>query len=312
MCQNAGETTILHPFDSFWNARDPMSSKSTSRLRVALVFAGVAVAAAGVRTQPAPGPSIDDIINLKRVGAPAISPDGRQVAYTIRETNWDDNAYETEIWIGEAATGQSRQVTNAKKSSTQPAFSPDSAWLGFVSDRDGKRQVYRIALRGGEAEKLTSAEEGVNSFAWSPDGTKLAYTMAEPVSEAMKDREKRWGDIKIEDQDQRYTHLHIFDIAAKTAKQATSGNFVVGNFEWSPDGRHIAYDRRATSDPADSGTADISVLVIDTNKSLVVVAQEGPDTNPRWSPDGTELVFVMAIVRPNFCYANGALATMYM
>ena len=243
------------------------------------------------------------------MGAPAIAPNGQLVAFTLRETNWDENAYETEIWLGDASSGRSRQVTNAKKSSTQPVFSPDSAWLGFVSDRDGKRQVYRMALRGGEAEKLTSAEEGVNSFAWSPDGTKLAYTMAEPVSEAMKEREKRWGDIKIEDQDQRYTHLHIFDIAAKTSKQATSGNFVVGNFEWSPDGRQIAYDRRATSDPADSGTADISVLVIDTNKSLVVVAQEGPDTNPRWSPDGTALAFVTAMAGPNFFYANGAIAT---
>ena len=275
----------------------------------ALAILGVIVTAPAPGAQSAPTPSIDDLINLKRVGAPAIAPNGQLVAFTIRETNWDENAYETEIWLGDASTGRSRQLTNAKKSSTQPVFSPDSAWLGFVSDRDGKRQVYRIALRGGEAEKLTSAEEGVNSFAWSPDGTKLAYTMAEPVSEAMKEREKRWGDIKIEDQDQRYTHLHIFDIAAKTSKQATSGNFVVGNFEWSPDGRHIAYDRRATGDPADSGTADISILEIGTNKSLVVVAQEGPDTNPRWSPDGTELAFVTAMARPNFFYANGAIAT---
>ena len=111
---------------------------------------------------------------------PAISPNGQQVAYTIRETNWDENAYETEIWIGDAATGQSRQVTNARKSSTQPAFSPDGASLGFVSDRDGKRQIYRIALGGGEAETLTSADEGVNNFAWSPDGKEIAFTMVDP------------------------------------------------------------------------------------------------------------------------------------
>jgi len=286
-----------------------MSNSKGPQALAALAILGVIVTAPAPGAQSAATPSIDDLINLKRVGAPAIAPNGQLVAFTIRETNWDENAYETEIWLGDASSGRSRQVTNAKKSSTQPVFSPDSAWLGFVSDRDGKRQVYRIALRGGEAEKLTSADEGVNSFAWSPDGTKLAYTMAEPVSEAMKEREKRWGDIKIEDQDQRYTHLHIFDITAKTSKQATSGNFVVGNFEWSPDGRQIAYDRRATSDPADSGTADISVLVIDTNKSLVVVAQEGPDTNPRWSPDGTQIAFVTAMAKPNFFYANGAIAT---
>ncbi|HET9705871.1 MAG TPA: hypothetical protein VFP85_17645, partial [Vicinamibacterales bacterium] len=182
------------------------------------------------------GPTIDDLINLKRVGSPAISPDGKLVAYTIRETNWDENAYETEIWIGDAATGQSRQITNARRSSSQPAWSPDGAWLGFVSDRDGKRQLYRIAIRGGEAEKLTSVDEGVTSFAWSPSGSEIAFTMLDPVSDAMKEREKRWGDVKLEDQDQRYTHLHLFDITGRTTKAITKGPMVVGSFDWSPDG----------------------------------------------------------------------------
>jgi dipeptidyl aminopeptidase/acylaminoacyl peptidase len=279
------------------------------RLRVALVVAGFFVAAAGVRTQQVAGPSIDEILNLKRVGSPAISPGGQQAAYTIRETNWDENAYETEIWIGDAATGESRQVTNARKSSSQPAFSPDGAWLAFVSDRDGKRQIYRIALRGGEAERLTSTEDGVNNFAWSPDGRQIAFTSVDAQTDAMKERERRWGDIKIEDQDQRYTHLHVFDVATKSAKQITKGSFVVGSFEWSPDGQRIAYDHRATSDPADGGTADISVVLPATLDTRIVVAQEGPDTNPHWSPDGTQLAFVTAMTKPNYFYANSVIAT---
>src|SRR5688572_29802930 len=89
-------------------------------------------------------PAIDDRISLRRVGSPAISPTGALVAYTVRETNWDDDAYETEIWLGDPAAGTRRQLTRGKKSSTQPAWSPDSAWLAFVSDRTDKRQVYRI------------------------------------------------------------------------------------------------------------------------------------------------------------------------
>jgi len=285
-----------------------MSLNAARRLRVITIAAGVVFAAISASTQAPAGPSIDDVINLKLVGSPAISPDGQQVAYTIRETNWDENAYETEIWIADAATGQSRQITNARKSSSAPAFSPDGAWLGFVSDRDGKRQIYRIAMRGGEAERLTSTEEGVTSFAWAPSGTEIAFTMTDPMTEAMKEREKRWGDIKIEDQDQRYTHLHLLDVAARTTKQLTKGNFVVGSFEWAPDGLRIAYDRRATSDPADGGTADISVIDASSGQTQVIVAQEGPDSSPHWSPDGSQIAFVSAMGKPFYFFQNNVVA----
>jgi dipeptidyl aminopeptidase/acylaminoacyl peptidase len=276
-------------------------------MRKALALLLLTSAAASAQAPAAP--SVDDLINLKRVGSPAISPDGRQVAFTIRETNWDENAYETEIWIGDAATGQSRQVTNARKSSMQPAWSPDGAWLAFVSDRDGKRQLYRIALRGGEAERLTSTEDGVNAFAWSPSGKQVAFTMQDPVSEAMKEREKRWGDVKLEDQDQRYTHLHLLDLGGTTTRQLTKGSFVVGNFDWSPDGRQIAFDHRITNDPADGGSADISVVTVDSGTVAVAVAQEGPDSNPQWSPDGREIAFTTAMAKPFYFYQNSVIAT---
>ena len=265
--------------------------------------------AAATHAQAPAAPSIDDLINLKRVGSPAISADGRKVAFTIRETNWDENAYETEIWIGDAATGQSRQVTHARKSSMQPAWSPDDAWLAFVSDRDGKRQLYRIALRGGEAERLTNTEDGVNAFAWSPSGKQFAFTMQDPVTNAMKEREKAWGDVKIEDQDQRYSHLHVLDLETKAIRQLTKGSFVVGSFDWSPDGRQIAFDHRITSDPGDGGSADISVVTVESGAVAIAVAQEGPDSNPRWSPDGREIAFTTAMGKPFYFYQNTVIAS---
>ena len=74
---------------------------------------------------PAAGtsPTVDDLISLKRAGSPVISPDGRLVAYTVRETNWDDDRYETEIWIADVAAGTTRQLPNAPKSSSAPACS---------------------------------------------------------------------------------------------------------------------------------------------------------------------------------------------
>src|SRR5262245_27076574 len=189
----------------------------TSRMRSLMVMAAltwIALAVSPAAQKPS-GPGIDDLLNLKRVASPVISPDGRSVAYTLRETNWDDNEYEPEIWLGTAK--ETRQLTSGRKSSLQPAFSPDGKWLGFISDRDGKRQLYRMALDGGEAEKLTRGDEGVNAFAWAPDGQRIALTMTDAVADSVKEREKKYGEFRIEDQDRRMAHLYVLTLPAAGA-----------------------------------------------------------------------------------------------
>ena len=144
-------------------------------------------------------PTIDQLISLKRAGSAAISPNAQWVAYTVRDTNWDENNYHTEIWLADAKSGELRQLTShAKKSSTSPAWSPDSTKLAFATDRDDKRQIYLIDPRGGEARKLTSVEEGVGSFAWSPDGKSIALTSTDPKTDADKEREKTFGEFDVD------------------------------------------------------------------------------------------------------------------
>ena len=148
-------------------------------------------------------PTIDQLVELRRVVSVALSPDGSQAAYVVREANWEENAFETEIWLADAAGGAPRRLTNAKKSSDAPAFSPDGKRLAFASDRSDKRQVYLIDPRGGEAELLTSAEDGVQGFAWSKDGSAIAYLAQDPKSEALKEREKKDGEYEVVGQDRR-------------------------------------------------------------------------------------------------------------
>ena len=253
-----------------------------TRLLVAFVVAGATVMLRA-QTPPTPvpksPPTVDQILSLKRVGSPEISPDGRWVAYTVRETNWDDNAYETEIWLADTtndANTAGRPLTNAKKSSQSPAWSPDGARLAFVSDRTDKRQIYVINPLGGEAVAITSVEDGITSFAWAPDGRSIAYTATEPKSAAMKDREKKYGEFELVDEEHRMTHLFVVDVGTRATRMLTSGPFTVGSFDWSPDGTRIAFDHRLDPDPASGGSADISIVTSATGRCASSSLRRGP------------------------------------
>jgi dipeptidyl aminopeptidase/acylaminoacyl peptidase len=286
-----------------------------SRSCTVLVLAalGVAATAAPAARQDNRTPTIDQAIELKRAGSPAISPDGRRVAYTVRETNWDDNAFETEIWIVETESGQPRQLTRGKKSSTSPAWSPDGRRLAFISDRSDKRQLYVINPDGGEADPLTtdakdSAPEGVTSIAWAPDGKSIAFTAKDPRPEPLKDRDKKYGEFDVVDQDHLMTHLHVVDVASKAVKRLTDGPMTVGSFDWAPDGSRIAFDHRINDDPSNGSSADVSIVRVADKSVRKLVTQDGPDTSPRWSPDGARIAFETAMANPWFYYANGLIA----
>ncbi len=275
----------------------------------ALALGGATTIGAQGTAMAAGGPSVDQVLSLKRAGSPEISPDGGWVAYTVRETNWDDNAYETEIWLADAATGATRQLTNARKSSQSPAWSPDGAKLAFISDRTDKRQVYLINPRGGEAETLTSLDEGVSAFSWSPDGKAIAYSATEPKPAALKDRDKKYGEFEVVEQDHRMTHLFVIDIATHTTRTLTSGAFTVGSFSWSPDGASIAFDHRINPELRNGGSADISIVTVANGSIRKLVTQEGPDSDPIWSPDGSHIAFQTAMANPAFFYSNSVIAT---
>jgi Tol biopolymer transport system component len=226
-----------------------------------------------------------------------LSPDGRFVAYTLRETNWDDNLYKTEIWIADDQTGAIRQLTNSgpAKSASAPVWSPNSRRVAFSSDRSDKRQIYVIDPGGGEAEKLTSNDDGVNAFKWSPDGGSIAFTATEPQTQEFKDRQKKYGDFDAIDRDSRMTHLFLIDVASKKSRRLTQGQFTVGAFDWSPDGKQIAFDHRINNALSNQDTSDISVVNVESGDVRLLVSQPGPDRNPLWSPDGEKIAFESAM-----------------
>jgi dipeptidyl aminopeptidase/acylaminoacyl peptidase len=278
-------------------------------------YAAIAFCAAAALAQTAPiaagrtAPTVDQILSLKRVGSPELSPDGRTVAYTVRQTNWDDNTYDTQIWLADVGSGATRQLTAGKKSSQSPAWSPDGSRIAFVSDRTDKRQIYLIDPRGGEAEPLTSLDDGIDRFEWAPDGKTIAYTATDPKSAAAKDRDKKYGEFLVVEQDYRMTQLYVIDVATRVTRTLTSGGaFTVGDFSWSPDSRSIAFDHRINPALANGGSADISIVTVSDASVRKLVTQEGPDTNPVWSPDGSRIAFQTAMANPAFFYSNSLIA----
>jgi dipeptidyl aminopeptidase/acylaminoacyl peptidase len=266
-----------------------------------------------VHAQGKATPTIDQIIELRRAGAVALSPDGSRVAYTVSEVNWEENAHETEIFLASTKGGQPVQLTRAKKSSSAPAWSSDGAWLAFISDRSDKRQIYVISPEGGEARAITNVEEGVGSFQWSPDGKQIALTMTEPKTEAAKERDKKYGEFEEVDAEYRMTHLHVIDVdptAAQPSKprRLTTGAFTVGGYDWSPDGKSIAFDHRIDPNLANSHSADISVLTVADGAVRKLVTSASPDTGPVWSPDGTQIAFQSAMASTSFFYTNNRIA----
>ena len=284
-----------------------LASGATGALAVTPGAAAV-IAARSPALTGAGTPTLDQIVSLRRVASPALSPDGRWVAFTVRDTDWVANAFVTQIWLADTHGGTPRPLTQGKKSSNAPAWSPDGRRLAFGSERTDKRQVFVLDMTGGDAEQLTSADEGVTSFAWSPDGASIAYVAKEPLTKAEKERDKQDGDVERVGEDHRMSHLWVINLASKVSRRLTKGAFHVGAFDWSPDNSRIAFDHQANPELGADSTADISVVTVADGTVRELVTQPGPDVNPVWSPDGSRIAFETSMGDRWYYYANTQVA----
>ena len=281
--------------------------------------------------QPAPAnlvsrsttPTIDQSLELKSAASPEISPDGRRVVYEVSRTNWEDNAFERDLWIVDTATGDAHQLTASKKSSTNAAWSPDGQWIAFLSDRPGqisgtppdKKQIYLISADGGEARQLSKVEKGVSNLAWSKDSKRLAFSAEDPETKAMKDRKDKYGEYDVVHSDYTMVHLWTLDLplhesaAIPEPKRLTEGTaFSVGDFEWSPDGTRIAFSAQRDPDLISLETTDIYVVTLGDSKVKKIVDTPGPDRNPHWSPDGKEIAYETAAGSKYSFYTNSKIS----
>ncbi len=258
-------------------------------------------------------PTLEQSVGFQSVAAPRISPDGSRVAYTVSEADWKDNEFRTQIWLARTSAGSPAPfaLTASKKSSSAPDWSPDGRKIAFLSDRDGRQQLYMIAPDGGESTQLTSVETSVTSFQWSPDGKRIAFLSADPESAEKKQRKEKYGDFEIVRKEYAMVHLWTIDPAAagsKPERVTEGGRFSVSGFRWSPDSTRIAFSATTDPDLSSSGTADLYVIEIGGKTVETLAATKGPDTNPVWSPDGKTIAYETANGGEFFFYATPRVA----
>ena len=161
-------------------------------------------------------PTVDDLLTIKSIGGPQISPDGTRVVFTQTEADFKQDAFVTQLWLADVKSGGTLQLTRGDKSSNNPQWSGDGKWIAFTSARAGDRnQLFLIDPRGGEAIQITKSETAINSFSWAPDGKTIAYSAPEALTAGQKDRKEQLGDFEVVRRE--YQHVHLWTVAVDEA-----------------------------------------------------------------------------------------------
>ena len=177
---------------------------------------------------------IDTYLALKSISAIAVSPDGEFIAYTQSRRDTDKDRQALSVGMQPAAGGDPLRVSAVGVDAWSPKWSPDNRHLAVLSNRgDARTQVWLYDRRGGDARQLTDFRQGVRSFEWSPDGSRLALTVmdASPadLDEKPRPNPRPWVINRLQFKrdyvgylDNRHTHVHVIDVAEGSARQLTS------------------------------------------------------------------------------------------
>lgn len=268
--------------------------------------------------------SIADLGAIQTISDPQISPDGATVVMVISRFDADRNKYLARLH--RVAVDQPMAVTpftSGSKRDTHPVWSPDGQRIAFLSDRDGKRQVYVIDADGGEAWQLTNLPNGVDSFAWSPDGARIALIAktGEPYQEGKssdgdtykpprvftKNQYKADGEGFFDDTRQ---HLYVVTVADRAAgpsvaTQLTDGDFNHRRPAWSPDGSWIAVMSNRTPDRDFNLIGDVWLARADGGELRQMTRSKGSVEAPVFSPDGQWVAYIGHEITPLADFGSG-------
>ncbi|VXC45864.1 S9 family peptidase [Massilia sp. 9I] len=307
------------------------------RLLTLAPIAAAALAATGAMAAPR-GFTVEDLVNMERVGSPAVSPDTSRVVYTVRSTDLSKNRGHTELWMVDlrAAKPVPQRLTEHASSSTEPEWSASGDAVYFLSTRSGSSQVWRLPLAGGKAGepvKVTDLPLDVESFRVSPLGDRVAMSVSVFRDCADLACTKQRLDAKEKDKASGKLYNRLFvrhwdtwndgrnnvlfsaplDASGKTSSPPVSLSGTLDGdvpskpfgdreeFRFSPDGKSIVFAARiAGKTEAWSTNFDLYTVPAAGGAPRNLTADNPAwDTKGVYSPDGRTLAY-LAMARPGF------------
>jgi dipeptidyl aminopeptidase/acylaminoacyl peptidase len=264
-----------------------------------------------------PGWTPADMIRVKLIPSVQVSPDGRRVAYVVRDPvlAGAKSEFVSHIHLANADGSDAFQLTQGEKSCDNPQWSPDGDWIAFTSSRSGKNNLWRIRVRGGEAEQLTDLKTGVGTFKWAPDGKRIAYTAVDGPADDEEKRTKEKNDAFVVDENLKMNRLYVLPVekdakGKREPRKLTDGNYSVGgvfgagSFDWSPDGKTIAFTQTATAKVNDWPTSDISLVDVAGAKVRPLVKSAAAEMSPWFSPDGKWVAYNSSDIPPRWAFSS--------
>ncbi|MBI2537347.1 MAG: PD40 domain-containing protein, partial [Gemmatimonadetes bacterium] len=252
---------------------------------------------------------IVDMINIPSLGDPRLSPDARQLLYTLSTADWKANRRVSHIWRVNVDGSGTVQLTSGVRGESSPRWSPDGSQIAFVATRSdtGQAQVYLISNAGGEARQLTNHATSVSNITWSPGGDAIYFLASDPktVEEKQKDRVK--DDVYAFDENYQQRHLWKVAVPAGTEQRVTEGDYTMQSYTLSRDGRRVAFHRTPT--PLFGSRAEGEVWAMDaTGSAAVQLTRNGiPEGGATFSPDNSQVLFVAGGNARFETYYNGNL-----
>jgi dipeptidyl aminopeptidase/acylaminoacyl peptidase len=258
--------------------------------------------------------TINDLLKVRRISDPQVSPDGRQLAFTITDPDKAANKSKTQIYLVAIDGGEPRQLTSGDQSSESPRWSPDGKRLAYISDS----QVWTIDVASGEKKKITNVATGADVPVWSPDGKWIAFTSEvypectneECNRKRAQEAEESKVKAKLADRllyrhwktwkEGKRSHVFVVSVDNGMTRDLTPGDwdappFSVGGpteYAFSPDSKELAFTRNTDKDEALSTNNDIFVIALTGGEARRITGDNrGADSTPVYSPDGRYLAY---------------------